>query len=252
MDLETAEKESAVRLYRWGQRDGERERREGYPLLTPVLDDALQISLVYIKSLSSEDCLRFISARQKLYQPLAAAILGESLSAGDRAWHDQSRVAMSQIQFGELSRGEITKVFAVKRAGVEKILLPLLTAAFGVKPSKFASLQWNYQEQFGNWCFSTEIDMGGTWGTEIRYHFRLKRDDAVNLGLMPKKYQIGEVTVLQPQTFSLFALYGLGSLARYAIDSEDQVVLAAQSLINVHAHLAGFVPEWIDGLSPQD
>lgn len=252
MDLETAEKERAVRLYRWGQRDGERERREGYPLLTPVLDDALQISLVYIKSLSSEDCLRFVSARQKLYQPLAAAILGESLSAGDRAWHDQSRVAMSQIQFGELSRVEITKVFAVKRARVEKVLLPLLTPAFGVKPSKFASLQWNYQEQFGDWCFSTEIDMGGTWGTEIRYHFRLKRDDAVNRGLMPKKYQIGDITVLETQDFNLFTLYGLGDRPRYAIDSEEQVVLAAQSLINIRAHLVRSIPEWIAGLSIQD
>lgn len=252
MDLETAEKELAVRLYRWGQLDGERERREGYSLLTPIRDEALQKNLFYAQSLSLEEYLQSVSARQKSSQPLATAILGERFSASDQAWNDKFVAAMRQIHLEEFSRAGATKIFAVKRSLVEKLLLPSLTAAFGIKPNKVASLQWDYKEQFGDWCFSTEIDLGGTWGTEIRYHFRLKRDDAVNLGLMPKTYQISDVAVLQPQTFSLFALYGLGTFPKYAIASEEQVILAAQSLVNVHAHIIRSIPELIAGLSMQD
>lgn len=253
MDLETAEKELAIRLYLWGQKDFAREQREGYPLLTPIRDDALQTRLYYIRSLFPDASAQFVLACQKLTHPLAVALLKEKVPANAKILFDTFRMAVNQIQLemhpGPAATTEVTKVFAVKRSLAAKVLLPMLTGAFGFKPKKFDSLQWIYSEQFGDWCFSTELDLGGTWGTEIRYWFRLKRDDDKPRGLMPVRYSVDDRLIPYCQDFSLHSLYGLGSQPKYAVADEEQVPSAAQSLIDIHAHIVRFVPEWLDGLS---
>ena len=253
MDLETAEKELAVRLYLWGQKDFAREQRESYQLLTPIRDSALQTCLFYIRSLSPDVAVQFVSACRKLMHPLAVALLGETVPANAKILTDDFRMAVNQIHLEMYPlagvRAEVTKVFAVKRSLAQKILLPLLTSAYESKPQKFDSLQWFYEEQFGDWCFSTELDLGGTWGTEIRYWFRLKRGVDKHRGFTPVKYKVGEILVPFSQHFSLHSLYGLGSRPSYAIANEEQVPLAAQSLIDVHAHILRSVPEWLDGFS---
>ena len=250
MELETAEKELAVRLYRWGQEDGERERQAGYPLLTPARDEVLQKSLAYVRSLSFEDHSQLVIARQKLMQPMAVAMLGETLSANDKAWNDKFRLAMSQIQLEEFSWAEATKIFAVKRSLVAKILLPILTDSIGIKPKKFDSLQWYYPRQFADWRFSTELDLGGTWGTEIRYNFRLQRDDDRKRGF--NFYYVDGIKVPNILVFNLHVLYGLGVAPSYAIAKEEQVPVAAQSLVDVRDHIVRFVPEWLAGLERED
>lgn len=210
MNLETAEKELAVRLYKWGQKDLAREQREGYPLLAPMRDDVVQQWLAYARSLSPDDCTRFILAHHRLWHPEAVALLGETVSAEDKAWNDNFRMAYRQIQLEmhpwPAAASEVTKVFAVKRSLVAKVLLPMLTSAYGVEPQKFDNLQWFYEEQFGDWCFSTELDLGGTWGTEIRYWFRLKRIGDKSRGLMPVRYTVGDISIPCFQFFSLHSL----------------------------------------------
>ena len=214
MNIQTAEVELYLRKYRWALKDFTRETDGGFPFLRTLSNPSVQAFLIYVQRLPMGEQLKLAQAIVKSSSRSAVKLLDEDFTA-----EDEVRIKKYQEEFRNLvlpvSNNPITKTFAVKRADVAKIVLPVLSSALDKKPEKFASLHWFYAVPVGDWQFYTDLDFSGTWGTEIRYSHRLVRNDGKSWGLMFMPVQSTVGTIRITQSFSLLSLYGISSSVYY-------------------------------------
>ena len=254
MDLEAAEAELYLRKYQWALIGFAREVETGCPFLRTLSDPSVRRFLSYIQQFSAAEQREITTLFVKSYNRPALRLLGEAFTQEDEAKTRSHSASLRSISLPVLFStpiGEplaVTKTFAVKRADTAKIVLSFLSAAFGTKPEKRASLEWFYTASFGDWRIQTDLDFSGTWGTEIRCSHRLIRKDGKSWGflMIPLSSAVGIVRV--PQNFSLLTLYGI-SPGIYYIGSIDDVHSAAQAILDSYDRLFQAVPMWIDGLT---
>lgn len=251
MDLEAAEIELCLRKYQWAWEDFLREIQEGYMFLRTLPHPHIRQFLSYVERLPASEQLELARVLVGSSHLPALALLGESLTKEDEARMNAYRAGISSIVLPAVSASPITKTFAVKRADVAKTVLPVLSFAFGDKPQKFASLQWFYTTPVGDWRFFTELDFSGTWGTEIRCHHRLVRNDSKSSGFMLMTLQSSVGPVRVPQDFYLLSLYGLLGYTYY-IHSFEDVQAAIRSILVSRDRLFRAAPEWVDQLTIQN
>ena len=254
MNLEAAEVELYLRKYQWALTDFRREVKEGCPFLRTLSDPSVQRFLMYMQQFSAAEQRELAPLIVKSCNRPALRLLGEALTQEEETWFNSYRAAFRSIPLPtvasdpNVASNPITKTFSVKRADTAKTVLSFLSAAFGTKPEKWASLEWFYTALLGDWRLQTDLDFSGTWRTEIRCHHRLIRSDGKSWGflMMPLSSAVGTLAV--PQNFSLLSLYGI-SPGIYYIDSTDDVHFAARTILDCYNRLFQSMPEWIDGLT---
>jgi hypothetical protein len=253
MNIEVAEVELYLRKYQWALKDFTRETEEGFPFLRTLPSRSVQAFLIYVQQFSLPEQLELTKLIVKHSNRPAMKLLGEEFINEDEAriktyGAEVRKIVLPVVNIDPATNAPLTKTFAVKRADAAKIVLPVLSSAFGKKPEKFESLNWFYTIPVGDWQFYTNLDFSGTWGTEIRYSHRLVRNDGKSWGLLFMPLQSAVGTVQISQGFSLLSLYGFG-YSPYYIYSMDDVQAAAQSILATHQRLFQEVPNWVDHLT---
>ena len=248
MNIQKAEVELYLRKYQWALKDFKRETEDGFPYLRTLSNPSVQAFLIYVQQFSVLEQLKLAKAIAKSFNRSAVKLLGEEFTEEDQVRIKNYQHEVRQIAQSALPNAPITKTFAVKRADVAKIVLPVLSSALDRKPERFASLQWFYAVSVGDWQFFTDLDFSGAWGTEIRYSHRLVRNDGKSWGLqfMPVQSEIGIIQIAQ--AFSLLSLYGISSSV-YPIRSMDDTQSAAQSILVACTRLLQEAPSWVDQLT---
>lgn len=248
MNIQTAEVELYLRKYQWALKDFTRETEDGFPFLRTLSNPSVQALLIYVQRLSVMEQLKLAKAIVKSSNRSAVELLKEDFTAEDEVLIKKYRDEFRNIALSAASNDPITKTFAVKRADVAKIVLPVLSSALDKKPEKFASLQWFYAVPVGDWQFYTDLDFSGTWGTKIDYSHRLVRNDGKSWGLMLMPVQSAVGTIRITQAFSLLSLYGISSSVYY-IYSVDDARSAAQSIMVACNRLLQEASSWVDQLT---
>lgn len=248
MNTEKAEVELYLRKYQWALTNFTRETEEGYPFLKTLSDSSVQRFLIHIEQFPAMEQRELATLILKNWYRPAMQLLGEVFTQEDEARSKSYYTALRSIVLPGVSSSPITKTFTVKRADTAKITLSFLSAAFGTKPEKFFSLNWFYTAPVGDWQFRTELDFGGTWGTEIRCSHRLIRNDSKNWGLMMMSLPSAVGPIRVPQYFSLLSLYGL-PFGVYNIQTTDDVQITAQTILDAYNRLFQAIPGWVDDLT---
>ena len=248
MNIEEAEVKLYLRKYQWATVSLAHEIKEGHPNLRTLLDPSLQKSLIHLERFSVTEQLELATLIIKNWYRPAMQLFGEVLSQADEAKIKRYQAEVRNISVPAVFSSPNTKIFAVKRADTAKIVLSLLSAGFGSKPKKLFSLNWLYTAPMGDWQFHTELDFGGTWGTEIRCLHRLVRNDSKSWGLMmmPLPSAVGLVRV--PQHFSLLSLYGF-PFGVYNIQTTDDAQIAARAILSNFDLLSQAASGWVGNLA---
>jgi hypothetical protein len=214
----------SIGYYRWAGREWEREIRDGYPLLRSLPTPYAGLVVDFLENtLSAEQRDLLVRARRKKFHPLAAAALGEELTAEEKdvlarfeAWSTQ-RLHLLGSASGRTARER------KPWAAVLKERLDFLGPARKLQ----GPLEWTHTTEVNGWIVTTWLDLGGRF-MDVSYGHDLA--DAAK----PKpSFQ---------RFISLLSWLGLSSATKWNVPGDD-IEPSAETLVRLCRHFLAAIPE---------
>lgn len=210
-----------IGLYRWAQRDWDREVGEGFSLVQALGRRMTDSFVEFSESLSSSQRSVLGRAVLKKFHPVAAQALGEEHTSDELevlARLERSMPAPAADLGGRCDRKVLRKALKSELGFLGK-----------AKPFGGPS-DWEYLTPVGAWELRTFVDTGGRL-KDVSYNHDLRNESGLEL-----------------QRISLLSWLGISGVTKWNVDSEEAMQESAKALARACRLFLEAVPEIVKGV----
>lgn len=165
MSIETLQREIEVTHYRLGMQTFVSEIQNGFPLLGTFEELTVPRLLVFLKSHSINDQIRYATALVKRRNQKALSFLGELLTEEDKELieHCSKAILIPTITEIECDLRRVNEWANIKidMQDFRKAVLKELCPIFGDPVQERSKGCWTYKMLFHDWIVETEVDTAG-------------------------------------------------------------------------------------------
>jgi hypothetical protein len=242
MTIEDTEQEMNIRLYRWALQDFQREVHEGYTLLKTVQHQVIIKYLTFVIQMSIDEQLEMAETFVKCQYPQTIKVLGQDISAADRARREQYFRAIRTIDVTDAFTAPAApwllppdeRGTKVKRSKMAQSVLNAVSTEVGMLPEKIGGNVWLYRYSYQDCTLEMHLDFSATWAEPIRCHHLVRHTNY-------------PFVLWNVSRFSVPSLYGVHTLA-YNVECEYEVARAAMSMAAFSRHTWNAAPVWFEGI----
>jgi hypothetical protein len=210
-----------VELYRWAQRDWEREAREGFSLVRALGRRTTDSLIGFLETLSPSQRSVLGKALLKKFHPMAAQALGEKYTSDELdvlTLLERAMPAPAADLGGRCDRKVLRKVLKSELAFLGK-----------AKPFGGPS-DWEYLTPVGAWELCTYVDTGGRL-KDVSYNHSLRNGSGLEL-----------------HRISLLSWLGVSGVTKWNVGSEEAMLESAKALARACRLFVEAVPEIVKGV----
>jgi hypothetical protein len=226
MDLSTASREFAIRLYRWALEEWTRELHDGFPQLNMLTGNSALMAMELFRSLDGRTQSQLACAMTKRFHKEACDYLGEPLDDSEvelLRWADSRRMSTPSPRRPLRVEKSVRKATVASLRGELRFL--------GPPDSLGSAAEWRHTTTSAAWRVVTYVDVTGPFG-DCSYSQSVETMDGATLR----------------RNLSVLSWLGVSSSSSWRIRNHDDVATVASGVAGLCRYFLDMAPLLLRGL----